>query len=60
MRVTANNDSGSLESLTVVAYGIVAALAFILAIGVITIARDNAGNHFEAGSEDLVIPGSLA
>ena len=42
-----------------VGYGIVAALAFVLVIGAIAAAKNMAGNHFEAGSEGLVIPGSL-
>jgi hypothetical protein len=59
MRISANNDFGDLKRLTMVGYGIVAALAFVLVIGAIAAAKNMAGNHFEAGSEGLVIPGSL-
>jgi hypothetical protein len=60
MRISANNDFGDLRGLTVVAYGIVAALAFVLIIGAIAVVKNTAGNHFEAGSEELVVPATLA
>jgi hypothetical protein len=60
MRASANNDFGDLKGLTVITYGVAAGLAFILLIGTIALAGTAAVNHFEAGSEDLVIPATLA
>ena len=57
MRISANR---SCKDLTIVGYGIVATLAFVLIIGTLALARQDSRSPFDAGSGDLVIPGSLA
>jgi hypothetical protein len=60
MRLSAKNDFGDLKGVTAVTYGIAAALVFILIVGTIALVRKADIHHFEAGREDLVIPGSIA
>ena len=57
MRISANSE---LTNLTVVGYGIVATLLFVLVIGTLVLVKHNDHPSFDAGSGDLVIPSSLA
>jgi hypothetical protein len=60
MRISVDNGFGDLKGLAGVGYGIAALLAFILVVGAVTVAKNRADNHSGAGSEELVIPSSLA
>ncbi len=60
MRISTDNDTGKHKGLRAVRYGLVAALAFILVLAAIALAKDKTGSPFHAGSEDLSIPAWLA
>jgi len=57
MRISVTSE---LKNLTVVGYGIVATLLFVLVIGALALVKQNDRGPFDAGSGDLVIPSSLA
>jgi hypothetical protein len=57
MRISANS---KFTNLTVVGYGVVATLLFVLVIGALALAKQNDRIRFDAGSGDIVIPSSLA